>query len=444
MKTTQANAEGLRLGDRNAIGLLLKHTPRTPARSWGQRLTGIAAWTWRISVGAVLCFNVFFVSILTSVVATGWTFRWMRLLILRGWARQVQAETGDLPPRLPGTPNWFVQEDLRAALHRPGADGKTASKLRVAARALIVPWHALWLNFKAGVKGLLAAALLTASGCLLMMFGWEFGWLNSFHRGYEIRLIHPLSMALGAILLAAGLVFVPLAQAHQAVTGSFWAFFDLRFLTRLIRIKLGTYTALALGVFLLSMALEGIKMQPGNFDQLYPWTFREQARYRLGILVPQWLERPYTGLYDASDAEVYRTIELFFLQASFVLFPCLLLVRGLSAVIYRSAVLHGLRSGQLSRNELHPTVAAALARLPIAGVPAASFSLLRAVRSVVRLAVRPALVGLLFLSWALFAAKPFGFEFFVYHPGEGVLNHMLIHFPCYQLVPPWVHCPPPR
>src|SRR5437588_9820004 len=45
-------------------------------------------WAWRLFAGAVMCFNTFVLSYLTSIVAFGWTYRWMQALVLRGWWKQ--------------------------------------------------------------------------------------------------------------------------------------------------------------------------------------------------------------------------------------------------------------------------------------------------------------------------------------------------------------------
>ena len=65
--------------------------------------------------------------------------------------------------------------------------------MRQAFRALRLPWHALWLNFKIGLQATLCTWLLVGWGCLIMVFSWNFGWLNSFNKGYEESLVGPLA-----------------------------------------------------------------------------------------------------------------------------------------------------------------------------------------------------------------------------------------------------------
>src|SRR5262249_43694814 len=48
----------------------------------------VFGWLWRLGAGAVMCFNTYILSYLTSIVAFGWTYRWMQGLVLRGWWKQ--------------------------------------------------------------------------------------------------------------------------------------------------------------------------------------------------------------------------------------------------------------------------------------------------------------------------------------------------------------------
>src|SRR5262249_8209538 len=176
-------------------------------------------WCWRIAVGSFFCMNLF-----TSVLVAGWTYRWMQARVLRGWWKRscLREESSFehflavLGPDAPVLrPRWFLQERPGAAMIRPTRDGRAPGRFRVMLRALKVPAHSLWLNFKVGLQALLCTWLLVGWGCLIMVFSWNFGWLNSFNKGYEESLIGPLSgLLVGIPLFIAAMFYVPMAQVH--------------------------------------------------------------------------------------------------------------------------------------------------------------------------------------------------------------------------------------
>jgi hypothetical protein len=412
----------------------LRNQPRLSLAPWRWLAAGFG-WSWRIGIGAVLCFNFFLVSFLTSVVAAGWIYRWMRALVLRGWCRQFKMEVGwgrVLTRPVPAAwPCWFLQENAFKTL-----GGKTEVSRFVILRAIRIPWDSLWLNFKTGIKGLTGTFVLTAAGCLLMLFSWEFGWLNSFHKGHEVKLAGLATGWLGMLLFALVMVYVPLAQVHFAVTRDFQAFFDFRFINKLIRARLGANLGLAILALMLSLVLEILKTLPAFFDQEFPWAFREIFRHYLGITIPDCMDPLFPGLMERPDAEIHRLLQRYLLGCSLVLFMALLVVRGVAACIYRSAVLQGLRTGLLARHELHPSLAPWFEEWP--GLQPQQPALPGAwgiVRNGARRIRRLAMFLLLATTWFLFGAKVYVSEFFSYHPVIGFMNHLLVHFPCFDFVP---------
>src|SRR5947207_8578896 len=81
-----------------------------------------------------------------------------------------------------------------------------------------------------------------------MMFSWYFGWHNSFNKGYEDAFLGLLSGLLGSFLLILALIYVPMAQAHQAAAGEIAAFFQFRVVMRLILTRLTAYAVLIGGL----------------------------------------------------------------------------------------------------------------------------------------------------------------------------------------------------
>jgi hypothetical protein len=405
-----------RIEERRSPLEALRSSIRHPRSSIWRKLGAFLGWCWRIPVGGLLCFNLF-----TSIVVIGWLYRWMQGRVLRGWWKQSRFYHEDsfedwcaaLGPAAPvSRPRWFWQERIGARLYEPLANGKQAGSFRMLLRLLRAPWHSLWLNLKIGIQALLSTYLLTGVGCLIMLFSWEFGWLNSFHKGYEQAFIGPLTGLLGIFLFIAAMFYVPMAQVHQAVTEDFRAFFDVRFVWRLIQARLTAYVALAGLILLASLPLEALRTAPLFFDGF----------------IDSWTQ--------ASDAEVLRKLQYYFLTCCYFFFLMLLVAHLVAARIYRSAVMKVLERGWVTHEELHSSLGKWLDRLELRPVPTVETAgLTSVVKSGGRLAYRRFLFAVLFLLWLGFIAKVYVGEFLNYHPFTGFLNHPLIQFPSFNYVP---------
>jgi hypothetical protein len=387
-------------------------------------LRGFAAlfgWLWRLAVGAAMCFNTYVLSFFTSIVAVGWTYRWMQAIVLRGWWKQspkrhegsFQDFCDSLGPSGPTPrPRWFLRERIGAVMRRPGPGGQPAGRLRLFFRVLTVPWHSFWVNFKTGLAGIFCTYLLTGWGCLLMVFGWEFGWFNSINRYYEQSLIGPGSFLLGVLLFILAMFYVPMAQAHQAATGQARAFFEFRFVRRLVRARLTAYVGLAMLTGLASVAVSAVVLTTSN-------------------------EYFFANDRTLSAAEALGGLRLYlFLFTLLLLFPLYLLLRLVAAVIYRSAVLKALRQGTVTRAELNPVLAGWLDRLDLKVIPRAeTVGLGWYARLTTRFAYRRVLFTVLFVVWVLFATRLLVHHFFRAHPVMGYLNQPMIQMPCFDFIP---------
>ncbi len=385
-------------------------------------LRATAGWLWRWLVGATLCFTgVFVLSYFTAVVVVGWTYRWMQAVVLRGWWRRSPLRQqmsfrefcDTLGPDGPvPRPRFFWRERIGEVLRRPGPGGLPAGPLRQLGRVLSVPLGSFWRNARLGAEALLCDALLLGWGCLFMLAGWEFGWLNSFHKGYEQSGYGAVFYFTGGVLLIAALFYVPMAQVHQAATGQARAFFEFRFVWRLIRARLGAYVGLAALIVFASLVFMGIRLN----------AFAEHFTPNRADLSPQ------------QALQAFR--EEFWRWSLFVLFPLLLLLRWVAAVIYRSAVLKALRRGTVTHGELHPVLARWFDKLQLTIVPtAAPIGVGWWARLTVRWAVHRILFTLLFLVWVVYFARVFVSYFLVADPMVGFLNHPLIELPCFDLIP---------
>jgi hypothetical protein len=244
-----------------------------------------------------------------------------------------------------------------------------------------------------------------------MLMSWEFGWLNSFHKGYEQAWVGPLTGVLGSILFALSMFYVPMAQAHQAATGEARTFFQFRFVWRLVRARPTAYFVLAclFGLVSLGFEIARIAFLSEDFPANAP---------------------------ELTTAEAVTALRGYLTGMSLGLFLSLLLLRGVAARIYGSAVLKALRLGTIRRDELPAVLAAWLTRLEMMPAPVAPGSLLvEAVKGTGRWSYRRVVFAALFVVWLAYVARLYAGYFFVAHPYLLFLNHPLIQVPCVDYTP---------
>jgi hypothetical protein len=398
--------------------------PPVPARrrSLFRRLSlGALGWLWRIAVGVLCCMNY-----ASAVLLVGWLNRLVQGWVLYGWYlrspvrawksfAEFRAALGPDAPVL--SPRWVLREsfaraELKAEMERRTPDGDPPSWARKGVRLVTLPFAALLANLKMGVLGVLATFLLAGWGTALMTFSWEFGWLNSFTKGYEVAFVGPLTGLAGLFLFSAAMLYVPMAQAHMAVTGDFRAFFDFRFVWRLIRARLTAYVVLA-GLFGgFGLVQEILKTIPVGLGEIKSWR-------------------------EASATELYTIYIYYYLGCSAWLFIGLLVTRLVGGWIYGSAVLKVLRRGRVSRDMVHPRLLDWLDRLQLTPRPEPTRKWhVRALRAGGRWTYRRLLFPALFLLWVGFVVRVYVGEFFHYHPVAGFLNHPLVLVPCVNYIPP--------
>jgi hypothetical protein len=345
------------------------------------------AWAGRLLAGSLLA-----MSYAGSVVVVGFLYRWVQGRVLFTWWRrspargrlsfeQFCAEVGPDAPRL--LPRLLLPE--------AGAGG---------------PLLSLWVNARTGFLGLLSTFLLSGWGGLLMAFSWEYGWLVSFDKAHEVGRVGLLTGLAGAALFVAAMAYVPMAQVHQAVTGDFRAFFEFRFVCRLIRARVGGYVLFAALFLDFAVALEILKTLPTGFDDLMPL------------------------FTNASDRELLWLFRGYYLGCSLFLLLSLLATRLIVLHLYAGAVLDVVRHGPGSRDELHPRLTAWLARLELVS-PARR----PARRGWGGRLGQAAMLAVLLAVWFAFVAKVYVGEFFNYHPGFGFVNHPLVQAPCCNYIP---------
>jgi hypothetical protein len=354
------------------------------------RASNRLGWTWSVLFGSLLA-----MSYAGAVVVFGWLSRWIQGRVLHGWWRRSPLRQRlsfehfclELGPDAPSlAPRWLLREHPEAH-----------------------PFRSLWLNVQQGLLGLFATFLLAGWGGLLMTFSWEYGWNASFHKLDEVRRVGQTTGLAGAGLFMLAMVYVPMAQVHLAVTGDFRAFFDFRFVWRLIQARLGSYAVVA-GLFLaFAVILENLKTIPGGLDD-------------------------HVALFsNASDRALWWMFQAYYLGCSLVLLLSLLATRLILMRLYGPAVLEVVRRGRVPRAELHPALARWLERLEL--LPEAPREEAPSGNQFVTLGRRAAMLVMLLAVWFAFVAKVYVGEFFNYHPVVGFLNHPLIEVPCCNYTP---------
>jgi hypothetical protein len=382
--------------------------PLTPAptlsakRSW--RPLGWLAAGWRFVIGVVLCQTA-----ITSLLVVGWTGRIMRRRVLREWWRKSPHRTkgssfedfaaGD--PDLASAaaiPRWLVAEEQDS--------GATSPR-----RGLHRWFISLFDNARRGASGALNVLVWTLPGTALLYLAWVLGWTISFNKVYEQSHIGgPLGL-LAIALFALAMLYVPIALARQATTGSAAAFYDWRFNWRLVRHSAWRQLQLAIVFWVLAAPLLIVRMAPYFVGQ-----------------APEFAEM--TG------AQITAWLNGYYFWASFLLLPLFIVVWRRAAATYARAVLALLRHNPATKGwrdgEKRALTALGYQFASSNAQPIGrnSFSWLAG-----GLSTCSGLV-LTWMVWSTFAIEVMVAQFFHYIPAAGWLNPPLVLLPWIRYLPP--------
>ena len=394
------------------------HVAEAPASVSSRTLAGTAwktvVFLWKYFVGALFC-----QSILGSVAVIGWTYRLSQRVALRyWWARSERKQpTTRLADHLAQHdpahehlhwPNWFGAQNFRTAIRRD-VGASTASHLWQATKALFRSFGA---NVKIGLQGIFNTWVLTMPACVLWLFSWYDGWNNSFNKGYEQAIVGPGVGVLGIVLFIAAMMYVPLAQARQAVTGDWRSFYNFSFVWRLVRRHW-------LGCLILA-----------GFTSLFflPLVIMKTAPQFFGV-GPKFA--------NLTDKQVVQFLNGYFFACAFLVFPLFIALRVLAARIYARGILLGVQTGEISVTDLAPRERLELQRLNLIQVnpPRSRHVLLRVARSTTSLILFGAGIWATAFLWFTLVAQLYISEFFSYHGLIGWLNQPLIQLPWFRYVP---------
>jgi hypothetical protein len=402
------------------IALDVKLPPRPVLSDIENPLVTLIAWTARIVTGFFLISNIFPISFITSIAVFGWLQRRMQAIALYGWWRasprreresfnDFLAELGEDAPIL--RPRWFWRERIVDRMGKISKDHGPGGFFKMGWTVLTLPIHSLWVNFREGAKGLFATFMVTGWGCMFMLFAWHYGWLNSFHKGYEEALLGLGLGILGSFIFAGAVVYVPMAQAHQTAAGEVAAFFQFRVVLRLILTRPTIYMALIAGIALASFVFDIPRLVTLN-DNFIP---------------------NHEGL---EPGQALAFLEGYWFLCSIFFFIALLLLRSFAAWNYRTAMLEAVQEGTILTSELPGRLATWFDNLEI--FPQAQLPqplLLTMFKTAFSLKYRAFLFTLLFVVLFLFTMRFWFSYFLVYSEYRGILNHPVIQVPCMDWTP---------
>jgi hypothetical protein len=389
---------------------------------------GLLARTWRIIaflgkyvVGALFC-----QSIAGAIIIIGWSYRLGQRSALRYWwsrseHKQKGARLADHLERYDSRhehlhwPNWLAHQNFRQAVRRK----EGASALAYGWQLLKAPFHSLGLNLKVGVQGIFNTWVLTMPACILWLFAWYDGWNNSFNKGYEQAPVGPLTGILGIVLFIVAMLYVPLAQARQAVTGDWRSFYNFSFVWGLVRRH-----------WLACLVLAGI-----TSAFFLPLTIMKTAPMFFGVKNPNFA--------STTNPQVLKLLNSYFFWCAFLVFPLFVYLRVLAARIYARGVLHGIQTGEITLDDLTSIERRELQRLNLIQVnpPRSRHVLLRVAGSTTSLALFSAGIFATALIWFTFVAQIFISAFLKYDQAVGWLNQPLVQLPWFRYIPPHIQNP---
>lgn len=372
-------------------------------------------WSWLL--GAAAC-----MTLLGSILAVGWTYRLMRRSVLREWdrlaqqsrererrVRQIDAQVGPTPLPMPSGPG----------ANAPGSDEPALATIPFPAwfirerapRTATNVFAPLWHNARIGVQALFNTYVLTAPACVAWLFAWRFGWDNSFHKVYEQYAIGISTWMLGNALFILAMLYVPLAQARQAATGDWRAFYGFRVVWALLRRRPIRWMGLAIAYALLGLPVFGASIAPHYI------THSERIDAMTDSQLVVWLYEYYAWV-------------------AVVLFPAFAFLRLRAARLYAKALPLAVRRGEVRIEQLHYCERETLDRLGLLRVDerARRHPIIRVVGWTSSRFGRFITGTGAVLLWTVFAFFISLSAFISYTPRRWV-NHPLIHFPSMTTIP---------
>lgn len=382
-----------------------------PKRAWRGFMWVVKYW-----VGMIFCQTP-----TGAMLLIGWTYRLaQRKAIEHWWKRSGHKKSGgrflDFLAETESTaghihwPNWFFAQNFKTHLKRADGTGRWRHRWNVF-KALT---ESLRKNFWTGLGGLFNTAVFVLPAGLFMWFGWYDGWQNSFNKGYEEFFVGVSISWLGIFLFIAAMFFVPMAQARQATSGDWKAFYHFRVVWTVVRGQWFWCLALALGYVALAFPLHIMKSVPAAI---------------VGVADQVETLRP---------EEVKKALENYFFWWAIYALPAYVILRIAAAKIYAHGLLRALKDSHLNETDLAPMERETLSRLNLiqAAPPVERHDVWRVAVWMGTRAGRIISGFALYFIWLGFIAQMYLFEFLKYHAtGIGWIKQPLISLPWITYMP---------
>ena len=360
---------------------------------------------------SLLVCTLFAQAMLTSVLALGWVYRWVR--------HSVTKRLFDISP-VAESIQWhkfasnhqeltFVRDSPRLLWRQVGAPCPTNAILK----RFHGLFHSLWLNLKIGVVAILTTWSFTIIPCIFWAMAWYTGWHISFNKMYEESATGASLGFLGMVLFTAVMLYLPSAQARHAFTGDWQSFFDVRFVRTLLCRRPLQLLLLALGYAISSVVLTFFKALPVFLPAINPALEALSAAEALEFLNDYYF---YTGLV---------ALLLFFI------------LKTAGGRIYSGALVEMWRGQILAPEDFHPQEIRILKLLEITYGSSHQNRgrLTKIIRFPFSMSYQGAIAVATCLVWGIFSFMPFISEFANYYPVWGFLNQPLVQLPCFRYVP---------
>jgi hypothetical protein len=375
-----------------------------------KKITKAIIAIWKVFAGAVLC-----QFLPTSILAVGWTYRAMQRRALRTWQKHSPLPQAELKA-LSGNdslfrehaawPNWFVQpRGIRGAAAK-GLVARLGGWIRAAGASL-------GENLRLGLLAIFNTSVVMIVPAILWELGWYAGWDNSFNKGYEQYYVGIAVSWIGIVMFLAAMLYLPMAQARQAVTGDWRAFYNLRTVWAVTRNAPVRAVLLAAAYSIVSLPIAITLILPNAFEKIAPSTV------------------------SMSDSELIQFLNRYYFRLAIYGFIAYVFVRWIAAGSYARTIVELIHTGRLKKEDLAGAERHALAvlRLDTAGEASKLHPAIAATLALSRPIWRAAVLGGAVFLWFTFVAQIYIREFLVYHPLQGFLNQPLVQLPWFRYVP---------
>jgi hypothetical protein len=353
---------------------------------------------------------------LFALILVGWTYRSMQRSVLKKWWKgsslsqrfpSFESTMFSFPllKRYEKTPAWILKEE----------PAPSSPSQFLVFRWLSTLFHSLFLNFKIGIQGIFNTGVLTLPAAVCWLAAWQIGWTISFNKVYEQAQVGTLIGFLGVLLFIVAMLYVPLGQARQAISGNWRRFYDFRLNWKIARSRWWILAGIAVFFSLAALPLNLLKTLPGFFPQIFS-------------------ESDFSSFSDQKLLDILNAY--FFWTGMLCAFLYRLLYKYI-ALSFGSTLLHLVQKGEILPEQLDPKEREILMQLELLESPKGSPQALlpKMVQKGVHLLFVGLSLGLAVLLWFTFVTQIFVAEFLMYHQMQGWLNQPLVQLPWFRYIP---------